>query len=680
MQTELYSLSKIFTETLLRIPDYQRGYSWQAKHLKDFWEDISLLDGRRDHYTGVLTLEDVSEEIYSAWSDDGWIIESKRYRPYYVVDGQQRLTTALILLQCILERSGPGTQLNYSTVEEIRKKYIFESRDGGISRSYVFGYEKDNPSYEYLKTCIFMEASDSHNIGEQTIYTQNLETAKTFFAEKLASLEHPALEDTFAKLTQRFMFNIYVISKEIDVFVAFETMNNRGKLLSHLELLKNRLIFLSTRLGVDNVEKSKLRRTINDSWKTTYHFLGRNKKRPLDDDDFLATQFLLYMGAREAVPPTAASAERRVLQVRRMRFHDQGYQSILLDGYFTAKNLGPENGTTEPSYPRLTPEMLFDYAHDLKRCVETYYRLYNPSDSNFTDGSRVHLERIRRLGWRNAIPLAVAVVHCKPAADELCEFFERLERMLFVQSVKMDRGFVHSLPLLAVKLAHKEETVGEISQKIHNVTEKQVKDIVLTDSSMNASKSQTYYAWGTLRYFMFEYEQELKLQAKANRDKLIWEEFTQEDFESDFSTIEHIYPQEARHSYWKDRFAGFTPHQRNLLKNSLGNLVPLSRPKNSALSNRPFPEKRDGGDHLAGYRVGSYSEIAISSESEWTPNSILERGILLLDFLERRWGIPTGDRRQKIAALRLGFLTGQTSAEDESDSEGEDSEVLSAEA
>ncbi len=37
---ELKSLSQIFQERIFRIPDYQRGYAWQAAQLRDFWEDI----------------------------------------------------------------------------------------------------------------------------------------------------------------------------------------------------------------------------------------------------------------------------------------------------------------------------------------------------------------------------------------------------------------------------------------------------------------------------------------------------------------------------------------------------------------------------------------------------------------------------------------------------------------
>lgn len=42
------------------------------------------------------------------------------------------------------------------------------------------------------------------------------------------------------------MFNLHEIDDDYDVFVAFETMNNRGKRLTNLELLKNRLIYLTT--------------------------------------------------------------------------------------------------------------------------------------------------------------------------------------------------------------------------------------------------------------------------------------------------------------------------------------------------------------------------------------------------------------------------------------------------
>jgi len=294
MKTELLTVSKIFHEAIFRIPDYQRGYSWEEPHLKDFWADLEQLDSQKSHYTGVLTLEEVPESAWSRWEDDVWIIRSKKYNPYYVVDGQQRLTTISILLQCLLEKT-EAEELNYTPIEIHRRKYIFETRSDSLARAYIFGYEKDNPSREFLKQEIFSDTSNGHSTGEATIYTRNLRNAKKFFLEKIAKLSHIELEELFSKITQQLVFNAYEISKEIDVFVAFETMNNRGKPLSALELLKNRLIYLVANVPEAHPGDGKmLRKQINDAWASVYHNLGRNEERPLSDELFLQTHLVNY--------------------------------------------------------------------------------------------------------------------------------------------------------------------------------------------------------------------------------------------------------------------------------------------------------------------------------------------------------------------------------------------------
>ena len=66
METTLLTLSKIFTERLFRIPDYQRGYAWTEKQLKDFWSDLEQLEIGKNHSTngmminGLLNLRNMS--------------------------------------------------------------------------------------------------------------------------------------------------------------------------------------------------------------------------------------------------------------------------------------------------------------------------------------------------------------------------------------------------------------------------------------------------------------------------------------------------------------------------------------------------------------------------------------------------------------------------------------------
>lgn len=101
--------------------------------------------------------------------------------------------------------------------------------------------------------------------------------AKKYFAKKLKVLNKESKESIFDKVVNRLKFNYYEIDDSLDVYVTFETMNNRGKSLSHLELLKNRLIYLSTLLHEDDETKGRLRRDINETWKTIYEYLGKIK-------------------------------------------------------------------------------------------------------------------------------------------------------------------------------------------------------------------------------------------------------------------------------------------------------------------------------------------------------------------------------------------------------------------
>jgi hypothetical protein len=679
MNTELISLSKAFTEHLYRIPDYQRGYSWGQKQLKDFWNDLDQLEPKRNHYTGVLTLETVPAETFEQWTDDLWIIEAKHYRPYYIVDGQQRLTTVIILIQCILERVNGSAMLNYDSTAEIRKRYISLSKDNGISHSYIFGYEKDNPSYEFLKNKIFLEKSDNHSPNEETVYTQNLSYAKTYFSEKIKEFSPAQLEEFYTKVTQHLLFNVFTISDDVDVFVAFETMNNRGKPLSHLELLKNRLIYLSTKIpdfseGDGRHDKSKLRKTINECWKSAYHYLGKNKSRPLDDNTFLLIQFLLFFNV--TLPKSEQYEDSDRIGVY-MYQHQGRYKDYLLDEVFTSKRLlEHESQEGDSSLNPLTIKFIYEYSTDVKDTVEVYYKINNPSDTNFPDAEKIQLDRLRRLSTVASLQLLTAVYKSKATSDERLPLLIELERLRFFTSLK---GYFFSGSYTeedGALLAAGKLTIAAITEKYHKLNESFVKSKEFKDALRNFGK-YGYYGWKEIRYFLYEYEQWLRAQSKTNREKLKWEEFIAEDFQSDYITVEHIYPQRANHPYWKENFKDYTIKQRNTLRNAIGNLVPLSRRKNSSLSNKPFSEKKGSASDKVGFSYGCYSENEVAHEADWTARQIGERTIRLLKFFEERWRLQIGSDADKLKFSGLEFLTkpGKLEREaDTSDDNGSDSE------
>jgi uncharacterized protein with ParB-like and HNH nuclease domain len=171
MATQLKPLQEFFNKRLFRIPDYQRGYAWGIPQLKDFWQDLKSIPEGRNHYTGQITMEAVPNESWQKWDEDTWLITGSNYKPFYVVDGQQRLTTTVILLKCLIDEVPDDGTLAYTPKTELVGNYLV--RQAGVSRSYLFGYERDNPSYEYLKTEILGQPSNSFQ-GTETVYTKNL--------------------------------------------------------------------------------------------------------------------------------------------------------------------------------------------------------------------------------------------------------------------------------------------------------------------------------------------------------------------------------------------------------------------------------------------------------------------------------------------------------------------------
>jgi hypothetical protein len=653
MKTELLTVSKIFHEVIFRIPDYQRGYSWEEAHLKDFWTDLEQLDSTKSHYTGVLTLEEVPEMAWARWDDDAWIIRTRKYSPYYVVDGQQQLTTIVILLQCIIETSS-SDELNYTPIEILRRKYIFETRSDSLARSYVFGYERDNPSRNFLRQEIFVDQSAGHSTSEATIYTRNLRNAKRYFLERIKAFSHTELESLFSKITQQLVFNAYEISKEIDVFVAFETMNNRGKPLSALELLKNRLIYLVSKVPEAHPGDGKmLRKQINESWAVVYHNLGRNEQRPLNDDDFLQTHLANYYHDKVSIDvPTDDDQQAKFLGLHYAVLEEPS--EFLLKVHFTRKRLQSSSDGT----PALSAQILQDYATDLRSAAEIYYKLSTPVGSGYSDAERILLERLGRLRGYGPSPIILALYRRESSAKLRASFLEAYERYLFCASLKGGyRSPRHGLSLEGIKYVKSTQKTDDMINLYTNLVEQLLKEDSLRDMLHDWTKNGPgYYGWRSIRYFLFEYELSLQQSSRTERAKIDWQVFSKEEYQSDYVSVEHIYPQRARASYWTERFGHLQSSQRRVLRNSLGNLVALSTPKNSSLGNKPFPEKLESPNSTVGYRYGSYSENEVALSSEWTPETIAERGIQMLTFMEKRWKLSIGDRVQKLRALGLHSL------------------------
>lgn len=665
------SLDSLFKQKIFRIPDYQRGYAWQREQLKAFWEDLVNLSGNRAHYTGVLTLKQIRGTAQN--EKEYWLVEDHSYEVYHVVDGQQRLTTFIIFLQALVDflkhlpefAGKPDTDIYVTeslNLSALQGNYLFKIKPTGDQfRTYKFGYTEDNPSYEYLRFRILGE--EGGGSIEETFYTLNLSNAKFYFIEQLREVYRQegleAIQHIYKKLTKRFLFNEYVIEDEFDVFVAFETMNNRGKKLSDLELLKNRLIYLTTLYGDDELDEASrkhLRDTINDAWKEVYHQLGRNKAHPLNDDEFLRAHWIMYF--------------------KYSRKAGKDYIRFLLDEQFTAKRVHvkverevalaepqellsddvaeeaeeEEDGTLEeePS-SHLSPVAIRDYVNSLKEsAVHWFYSYYPDLAEGMTVEERQWVDRLNRIGIAYFRPLVMSILKNGRSSEARIRIVRKIERFIFI-AFRMN-GYMGTYRnsefyKAARKLDRGSTDIEAICSKLSKRLALSFNDdgSFLLDDFYNSLRKrfesgEGYYSWPALRYFLFEYE--LSLLSGSRQKKIHWDDLLKS--EKDRVSIEHIYPQTGT-AGWAGLFAGISPEQRGRYNATLGNLLLLSQSINSSLQNDSFEDKKKPKFNAAGvklrngYADGSHSEIEVSQNESWRPEEIKTRGIKLLEFMEKRW-------------------------------------------
>lgn len=687
-------LDSLFKEKIFRIPDYQRGYAWQKGQLKDFWEDLINLSSERSHYTGVLTLKELPKKEIDEDSNEYWLIDDHSYKIYHIVDGQQRLTTFVLFLQAFIDfiKSIPeNSDLSYSeiyisdslNVESIIGKYLYKIKPTGNEyRTYKFGYTEDNPSYNYLRYRIFRE--DGAGTVDETFYTLNLKNARIYFFEQLSELYEQegidGLKSIYKKLTQKFLFNEYVIKDEFDVFVAFETMNNRGKKLSDLELLKNRLIYLTTLYTeeeLDNAERKSLRDGINSAWKEVYHQLGKNEKRPLNDDDFLKAHWILYfkysrkrgndyieylLNDQFSPKKVHKKIEKEVtLEIPEIQNADfDGIESDEDNGDVTEETVTIEMAALEPVEIK-------KYVNSLKNCALHWFNSYFPSLSILDDQIREYLDKLNRIGMGYFRPLIMSILKNEENRSEIIDTLKVIERFIFLEfrlnqtrRTYRDSEFYN----YARDLDRNDIQIEDIKDRLLELISYNIEDdgVYRSDYFYNYLKKRFegggnhgYYGWHALRYFLFEYE--LSLLESSRQRKIFWNDLIKTP--RDKVSIEHIFPQTPDKEYWENKFSDINEEDYYKYQGSLGNLLLLSQSINSSLQNDSFiakkvPKYNSNGEKIRnGYSDGSHSEIEVATENDWTPDTIINRGLKLLDFMEHRWHINFKDKETKESLLFL---------------------------
>lgn len=676
MDDNLKTLGDLFQNKYFIVPDYQRGYAWENKQFEDFYEDIIILQKKESHYTGLIALEEIPEEDMKKeyLSTLRWLEDDLGLKGYYIVDGQQRLTTCIIFINEIVNyinkiegKTNEGEPcINKQTISGIKEQYLYriDHESPSLIKSFKFGY-LDNDMNSFFTNNIISNKGDQKI--EKNLYTRNMENAKQFFYEKIdeqyKTNGKKALEDIFAKITQGLKFIVYNLKSNSNVYVSFESMNNRGKGLSNLELLKNRLIYLSTLYKNKEKEEKSIRTNINNTWKNIYKYLGKEEK--LDDDEYLRTHWIIYFGySRSKLDGETINYDNYLLgkyfSQKRLLETEQKQSNVEYDAdrEENEDELYGEEELKSALNKKLNIEGINKYVESLNDFIYQWYMVKIPN-INVTDVKdkkiQILLKKIKRLNNSHFNPLITVVLYRNDISKDMkIKFLEVLERYIFIyfnlanHASNINDSYDYNL---AHKLYRKQTTIEEIIEyysKIDFIDKNGVIDIsneVLPKFKKLFINKKGFYSWGNaLRYFLLEYDNS-KI-TDTNQQFLSPEKVFNEK-----NSIEHIYPEKDKDVEWKKAFLNENDEQKQILKQSLGNMLVLNLSVNESLQNKPYSEK------IQRYKTGSQSEIEVSNEyKEWNADSILERGLKLLKFMEERWEFQFKDEADKYKLLNLEFL------------------------
>lgn len=259
--SKLLSIEEIVKDNFFKIPDYQRGYSWEENQLTDLIKDIDhIATISHKHYTGTIV-----------------ITKNKETNKYEVVDGQQRLTTIFILLKLIYDTD--------------TKKYAQIKENFIVRKVGEFVLETNAETNIYFKEAVL---GNKKSLSADIKSLKNLKFAKQFFDEWLKKNEH-RIDEIYKTIIDRLGFICFSPTNTNEIGIMFEVINNRGKALSELEKIKNYFIYYAT----INSQK-KLRSKINDNWGTILKNLSHASVISNDEENnFLRNCYLVFFSANK---------------------------------------------------------------------------------------------------------------------------------------------------------------------------------------------------------------------------------------------------------------------------------------------------------------------------------------------------------------------------------------------
>lgn len=583
METRTVDLDSLLKDGLFDIPSYQRSFSWGEPQLKELFEDLLYLPNDSDHFFGNVILDKQSERYRT---DRG-----RQFSVFDVVDGQQRLTSALILLHAAAEYDDMVAEtLDADNV-------IFPVKE----RPRLLPQDQDE---EYFRDCLF----GISKIDPATPSQVRLKRAYEYFQTELANLDdRTSVRELAERLRYDFRINVVEINDESEAASIFESLNDRGKPLSTLDKTKSFLMYMDERSSKSGALEDIIKQRFGSIYRELFVFsTGHDRVSDFDEDSLQRFHWGIYDGYDS----------------------DEYFQSFetlkgrLRDAY------------RDGHYDEVQNE-IDTYVRDLREAAAAFTAIFSPSDR--PDVVEKPLRRLLELGrMANVLPVLMAsyLRFGDDEAEKFAAVVDACETLVF-RMYAIDNRRSNTGRGRMVRLAHDIHTDSsidyeEICAELDGITEYYTSDERFARKLRDPEFYQTNSS-RDIKYLLYHYNRQLE--ADVNEEL---SENLPQILSTDFQ-VEHIVARKVESEHVPDDLReGFEEYVHRL-----GNLTIASRYWNSSYGNLPFDKKQ----YAEGDREKDYASSVLRVQRElveydrFGKTEIDARQDRLVDFALLEWAI-----------------------------------------
>lgn len=573
-----HSIASAFNDHFI-VPDYQREYVWKDEQVEQLLADLLEayeVDNKKPYFLGTIV-------TYNTGST------------FELIDGQQRLTTFFLMLCAVkhlYKKLGEQTAL----VENLIYSLTMDS-EGNQFHSYHLQLQ-----YEDAGNCLELIEKGTKKPAELT------QSGELLFGAY--ELIYNFLEEKFSDLTQlrkfvAFLLNvtsfIRIETHDItDALKIFETINQRGKGLDPMDLLKN-MVFRQ-------VDRSKFKE-LNMNWREITKALESIDEKPL--------RFLRYF-----IMANYDTSKEKDGILR----EDQIYSWL-------------SNNNDQCQYE----EKPFQFVEKMKHDVNLYVK-YRKAQGN--DAGNMHLKNVTMLAG-NSYKLHLMLMLAASEMDEeaLSKFKEVVESVVYYTVINR------------ITTNITERTFASWCSEIRRITSAESLDafvaraVIPTVTSWKQDNQSNFMRLGLnsmqqyrIKFILGKitaYVDALRQGTSTVRDVTPYVQSTVE--------IEHIMPQTC---YDKGQY-GLSEEEYPVYLNRLGNLTLLENSINKSIQNEGYEAKAKAYKQSKFYLTSALSELTdqgsqtainrtnkiLRAWTAWDKGSIEDRQLLLYELSERIWSI-----------------------------------------